>query len=61
MALVATDNIIAMPYFDKLLPQLAALPREPGRPLQLFYEIKSNLTSEQVELLAEIAAGSLSR
>ena len=55
VALVATDNIIAMPYFDKLLPQLAALPREPGRPLQLFYEIKSNLTSEQVELLA--AAG----
>ncbi|MCC6994176.1 MAG: RiPP maturation radical SAM C-methyltransferase [Deltaproteobacteria bacterium] len=50
--LMATDNIIAMPYFEKLMPRLAELPREPGRPLQIFYEIKSNLQPEQVEVLA---------
>lgn len=53
--LIATDNIIARPYYDSLLPRLAAMPRIPGRPLHVFYEIKSNLKPDQVERLA--AAG----
>jgi ribosomal peptide maturation radical SAM protein 1 len=42
------DNILDMGYFQGMLPQLAAA----GRNLDLFYEVKANLTSEQVRLLA---------
>ena len=45
------DNILAMEHFRTLLPRLAEEP--PG--LQLFYEVKANLSNEQVALLA--AAG----
>lgn len=43
------DNILDMGYFDSLLPALA---RSPGR-LQLFWEVKANLSRRQVRLLAE--------
>ena len=53
--LQASDNILHMSYFDSLLPRLAEMPRDPARPLRMFFEIKSNLRPEQVALLA--AAG----
>jgi ribosomal peptide maturation radical SAM protein 1 len=43
-----TDNILDMGYFKSLLPELIAA----GDELQLFYETKSNLRKEHVELLA---------
>jgi ribosomal peptide maturation radical SAM protein 1 len=43
------DNILDMQYFKAFLPSLAALPE----PIYLFYEIKANLTKNQVKLLAE--------
>lgn len=46
--LFMTDNIIALPHFDTLLPQLA----ERGDGPQFFYEIKSNMNREQVRKLA---------
>ena len=49
--LSAVDNILDMRYFDTLLPRLAS--EEPD--LSLFYEVKANLSAEQVALLA--AAG----
>jgi ribosomal peptide maturation radical SAM protein 1 len=53
--LQATDNILEMKYFQTLLPRLARAPREPGRPLRIFYEVKANLRPGEVALLA--AAG----
>jgi ribosomal peptide maturation radical SAM protein 1 len=47
----AVDNILDMGYFRTLLPRLAAEP--PG--MTFFYEVKANLSAEQVALLA--AAG----
>lgn len=46
--LFMTDNIIALPHFDTLLPRLA---ERDGGP-QFFYEIKSNMNREQVRRLA---------
>jgi ribosomal peptide maturation radical SAM protein 1 len=46
--LFMTDNIIALPHFDTLLPQLA----ERGDGPQFFYEIKSNMNREQMRRLA---------
>jgi ribosomal peptide maturation radical SAM protein 1 len=43
-----TDNILDMGYFKTLLPELIAS----GDELQLFYETKSNLRKDHVELLA---------
>jgi ribosomal peptide maturation radical SAM protein 1 len=45
----AVDNILDMKYFSNMLPALASS----GRALQIFYEVKSNLSREQVKLLAE--------
>ncbi|MEV5407255.1 RiPP maturation radical SAM C-methyltransferase [Thermopolyspora sp. NPDC052614] len=45
------DNILDMRYFGTLLPALAAA----GAPMDLFYEVKANLTAAQVRMLA--AAG----
>ena len=50
-ALSAVDNILDLRYFGTLLPRLAR--EEQG--LSLFYEVKANLSAEQVALLA--AAG----
>lgn len=41
------DNILDMRYFKTLLPMLA----DEGLPMNLFYEVKANLTLEQVRLL----------
>lgn len=43
------DNILDMKYFNDMLPALA----RSGRSLQIFYEVKSNLSREQVKLLSE--------
>ena len=43
-----TDNIMPLGYFTDLLPALAAT----GPHLQLFYEVKSNLTEQQVDVMA---------
>lgn len=51
LTLNATDNIIDMDYFKELLPKLS----ESQIDFQLFYEVKSNLRKDQIEVLA--AAG----
>ena len=43
------DNILDMKYFDNVIPALA----KAKRPMQIFYEVKSNLKREHVKLLAE--------
>ena len=48
LTLNATDNILDMDYFKQLLPRLA----EANFDLSLFYEVKANLTREQVRKLA---------
>src|SRR5262249_21607429 len=47
----AVDNILAIDYFDRALPQMANLPKK----LSVFFEVKSNLKRHEVESLA--AAG----
>jgi ribosomal peptide maturation radical SAM protein 1 len=51
LTLAAVDNILDMRYFHELLPRLA----EQDHDLALFYEVKANLTREQVRMMA--AAG----
>jgi ribosomal peptide maturation radical SAM protein 1 len=41
------DNILDMKYFDNVIPALA----KAKRPMHIFYEVKSNLKREQIELL----------
>jgi ribosomal peptide maturation radical SAM protein 1 len=53
--LQAADNIVDMKYLTTLFPRLAELPKEPERPFRCFYEVKSNMKPEQVEVMA--AAG----
>ena len=45
----AVDNILDMKYFNDMLPALALS----GRSLQLFYEVKANLSRQQVSLLRD--------
>ena len=45
----AVDNILDMKYFGDMLPALASA----GRSLQIFYEVKANLSREQVKLLSK--------
>jgi ribosomal peptide maturation radical SAM protein 1 len=47
--LAAVDNIIDFRYFDTVLPML----RDDGYDLDIFYEIKGNLTKAQVRLLRD--------
>ena len=47
--LEAVDNILDMHYFETWLPQLATRQNK----LQLFFEIKANLSREQVQMMAE--------
>lgn len=49
--IVTSDNIMPVAYYKELLPQLAALPWDP----RLHFELKANVSEEQVALLA--AAG----
>lgn len=51
--LQATDNILDMGYLKNVMPQLAAMPKDPDRPLEIFFEIKSNLRRDQVMALAD--------
>jgi ribosomal peptide maturation radical SAM protein 1 len=46
--LECVDNILPREYFDKMLPRL----RIP-EPLRMFYEVKADLTAEQVRVLAD--------
>jgi ribosomal peptide maturation radical SAM protein 1 len=46
-----TDDILDTRYFETLLPALARMPREPERPLRLFFEVKSNMRPEHLHLL----------
>ena len=50
--LLATDNILDVRYLDQVFPRLEELPRDPHRPLRIFYEVKSNMRPEQVEKMA---------
>ncbi|MDT4737229.1 RiPP maturation radical SAM C-methyltransferase [Bradyrhizobium sp. WYCCWR 12699] len=51
----AVDNIMPQPYFNALLPQLAALhPRA-----EIFYEVKANLTAAQVQALVKAGVKSV--
>lgn len=43
------DNILDMKYFKELLPEL----KQRGLPVPLFYETKSNLKQEQVQMLRD--------
>jgi ribosomal peptide maturation radical SAM protein 1 len=43
----AVDNILEMKYFNDMLPTLA----QTGRSIQLFYEVKANLSRTQVQIL----------
>jgi ribosomal peptide maturation radical SAM protein 1 len=43
------DNILDMKYFKKLLPEL----KDRCLPVQLIYEVKANLSKEQVQILYE--------
>ncbi len=47
LTLDAVDNILAMDYFSGLLPRLA----EARFDITLFFEVKANMTRQQVELL----------
>lgn len=50
----ATDNIMAMNYFSTFLPQLAESPLSVrGQKVDLFFEVKANLTRAQIKALAD--------
>lgn len=51
--LQATDNIMDMAYLKEVMPKLAAMPKQPGRPLSIFFEVKSNLRRDQILALAD--------
>ena len=53
--LQATDNIMAMSYWKSLLPALVEKPlvHASGKPVDLFFEIKPNLTRAQIKALAD--------
>jgi ribosomal peptide maturation radical SAM protein 1 len=46
-SVVVVDNILDMKYFKSFIPELAAR----SNPVDIFYEVKANLTHEQVRLL----------
>jgi ribosomal peptide maturation radical SAM protein 1 len=48
LTFLAVDNVIEMNYFGRLLPKLYELDYH----FTIFYEIKANLTKEQVQMLA---------
>lgn len=50
--LFATDNILDMRYLRTLLPRLERLLTRPDRPLRMFFEVKSNLSRDQIAGLA---------
>jgi ribosomal peptide maturation radical SAM protein 1 len=50
---VAVDNILHMAYFKDFIPALAKLRAETKLDANLFYEVKSNLTKPQLQLLKQ--------
>jgi ribosomal peptide maturation radical SAM protein 1 len=48
ISVAVVDNILDMHFFSTVLPELARR----GAPVGLFYEVKANLTRQQVQLLA---------
>jgi len=46
-SVVVVDNILDMKYFKTFIPELGAR----SNPVEIFYEVKANLTHEQVRLL----------
>jgi ribosomal peptide maturation radical SAM protein 1 len=50
-----SDNILSMKHFDTFLPRLAAT----NHPYSLFYEVKSNLRKNQIELLRRAGVKSI--
>ncbi len=57
--LLATDNIIALEHMKTLMPELKRLRLESGIDYSFFYNVKSNLTEEQIALLAQAAVDRL--
>jgi len=58
--LIATDNILAMSYWKTLLPMLAESPVYSGsHRVQIFCELKSNLSRAQIETLADAGVTSV--
>jgi ribosomal peptide maturation radical SAM protein 1 len=55
LTLFAADNILPLEYFKQLLPKLAATDID----LQLFYEVKANLSREQIKTLREAGVKSI--
>lgn len=51
-SMLATDNILDMGYLKELFPKLTRYETPPGRPLRLFYEVKSNMRRDQIEVMA---------
>lgn len=49
----STDNILPMRYVKEVMPRLAALPKDAGRPLRLFFMIKSNLRRDQMQAIVD--------
>lgn len=50
--LVAADNILPLDYIKTVMPGLQDLASRKDRPLDLFFEVKSNLTREQIQVLS---------
>lgn len=49
----STDNILAVEHLKTLLPALKRLREEEGVDLSIMFEVKSNLTRQQIDLLAD--------
>lgn len=49
----STDNILPMRYIKEVMPRLAALPKDPDRPLRMFFMIKSNLRRDQLQAIVD--------
>jgi ribosomal peptide maturation radical SAM protein 1 len=58
--LLMTDNILAMSYFKTLLPMMASERLMSGdRPVEVFFEVKANLTRAQTKAIADAGITSI--
>ena len=51
--LQSTDNILPMQYIKEVMPRLARLEQDPGRPLHMFFMVKSNLRRDQLQAIRD--------
>jgi ribosomal peptide maturation radical SAM protein 1 len=51
-SMLATDNILDLEYLKEVFPRLAHFDEDKDRPLRLFYEVKSNMRRDQVEVMS---------